>query len=59
MPLKKGYSRAAIGANVQAEREAGTPPKQAIAIALRTAREAAKKRGVRLKGLKRPEERER
>lgn len=45
MPLTKGYSRASIGKNIRREVGAGKPKKQAIAIALNTAREAAKKAG--------------
>lgn len=52
MPLAKGYSRKAIGRNVAAELRAGRPGKQAIAIALSTARRAAKKAGKRLKHLR-------
>lgn len=43
MPLKKGHSRAAISQNISTEMHAGRPQKQAIAIALNTARESAKK----------------
>lgn len=43
MPLKKGYSRKSIGKNIKAEEKAGKPKKQAIAIALNVAREAAMK----------------
>jgi hypothetical protein len=45
MPLKKGYSRKSIGANIKAEMKAGKPSKQAIAIALNTASNAAEKAG--------------
>ena len=45
MSLKKGYSRKSIGKNIKAEEKAGKPKKQAIAIALNTARTAAKKAG--------------
>lgn len=38
MPLTKGSSRAAIGQNIKTEEAAGKPKKQAIAIALNTAR---------------------
>lgn len=38
MPLKKGRSRKAIAANVKTEMAAGKPQKQAIAIAMNTAR---------------------
>lgn len=47
MPLKKGYSRKAISSNIATEIGAGKPQKQAVAIALNTARTAAKKRGKR------------
>ena len=45
MPLKKGYSKTTIAKNVKAEKSAGKPQKQAVAIALNTARTAAKKAG--------------
>jgi hypothetical protein len=41
MPLKKGYSQKTIGKNVSTEMKAGRPQKQAIAIALNTARKSA------------------
>jgi hypothetical protein len=41
MPLKKGYSRKSIGDNIKMEVKAGRPRKQATAIALNTARDAA------------------
>lgn len=40
MPLIKSKSRAAIGENIKTEEKAGRPHKQAIAIALSTARKA-------------------
>lgn len=45
MPLKKGYSKASVSSNIKAEMKAGKPQKQAVAIALSTARAAAKKAG--------------
>lgn len=42
MPLKKGYSRRSISQNIRTERKAGRPQKQAVAIALDTARRAKK-----------------
>ena len=45
MPLIKGYSKKSIGKNISKEMKAGRPQKQAIAIALNTARMAAKKAG--------------
>lgn len=43
MPLKKGYSRKSIASNIKNEMKRGRPQKQAIAIALETARRAKKK----------------
>jgi len=53
MPLKKGFSRASIGKNIKMEEKAGRPKKQAIAIALNIAREAAMKAGKPSKAPKR------
>ncbi len=49
MPLIKGFSKKSIGKNIRTELKAGKPKKQAIAIALATARKARKKRKKRKK----------
>jgi hypothetical protein len=49
MPLRRGTSRATIGQNISTEESAGKPSKQAIAIALNTAR----KSGASIPGPKR------
>ena len=43
MPLVKGNSRKAISRNIRIEKAAGKPQKQAVAIALSTARGGKKK----------------
>lgn len=45
MPLTKGYSKKTVSKNIKAELAAGKPQKQAVAIALNTARTAAQKAG--------------
>jgi hypothetical protein len=51
MPLERGNTRSAIGDNIRTELAAGKPRKQAIAIALHTARDSMKatKKGASLK----------
>jgi hypothetical protein len=47
MPLTKGYSKGSVSKNIKTEMKAGKPQKQAVAIALSTARKAkaASKKG--------------
>jgi hypothetical protein len=44
MPLKKGYSKKTIAKNIRTEMHHGRPQKQAIAIAMSTARKARRSR---------------
>lgn len=46
MPLKKGSSRAAVSGNIKTEMAAGKPQKQAVAIALSTARKSGSGDGL-------------
>lgn len=44
MPLKKGSSKKVIAENIRTEVMAGRPQKQAVAIALHTARKGGRKK---------------
>ena len=45
MPLKQGYGKKSMSENISKEMKSGMPQKQAVAVALNTARTAAKKAG--------------
>ena len=44
MPLKRGKSKKTISANIKSEIKAGKPRKQAVAIALESARRTGRKK---------------
>jgi hypothetical protein len=57
MPMRGGFSRRAISANIRELRASGRPQRQAVAIAMDTARRAASRRGRRQWVIERPPDR--
>jgi hypothetical protein len=45
MPLKQGYSKGTVSKNISMEMKKGMPQRQAVAVAMSTARTAAAKAG--------------
>jgi hypothetical protein len=52
MPLKKGTSQKVVSDNIRTEIAAGKPQKQAVAIAMNTARRSGSGTAVNLKKVK-------
>ncbi len=50
MPLKTGKSKKTVSANIRELKKSGRPQKQAVAIALDTARKKRKKAKKKLRG---------
>lgn len=54
MPLTKGKSKKAVSKNIKTEMKSGKPQKQAVAIALNTARKSGAKMPMKKKMKKTP-----